>query len=606
MSKVGRLFRLMAATMLLSTSAAHAQVFSNVFTFVGTNGAAPSGPLILTNGLLYGTTAQGGTNGNGGLVFSVSTNGSNFTVVHDFAAASGETPGGSLLLLDGMFYGSTSTGGTGANTNGALFALNTTGTVFTVLTNFDEATGTIPQGGLISDGTTLFGDTSDGGTNGGGTIFSIGTNGANLQVLHAFPTSSNDGANPEGSLLLISNVLYGTTAMGGTNDNGTIFSIETNGTNFVTMYFFTGGTNSGATPMGALTDVGPTLFGVTASGGSNNDGVVFSIGTNGSNFLVLHDFAGTNGGGAPVGDLIVSHGTLFGLTSAGGISNQGTAYSISTNGANFLVLTNFVGANGGVPLGSFVAGSNIFYATTSAGGTTNLGTIFSFTPSAAQSGVVCLLTPTPVTNTVGSLQHVVASVTSNGTPVEGTVVNFLISAGPNAGTNATATTDAGGLGTFTYSGIGGTGTDTILATGTVASTIFTGTTAVVWLSSNSPPPALTVELTELEESCKSSTKIDELTDSTNDVESCTVKLVFAVSNSSISKATTLPVLVWTGQGSIFNPSLNPPTKPTKLKVGTTSKPAKVNLSLKLTGDTTDTFIYITETNDTVITSIELP
>ncbi len=606
--KTWRVVGLLTALLILENTAG-GQTFTNIFSFGGTNGAAPGGPLVLSNGVLYGTTALGGTNGNGGVVFSIQTNGSNFAVLHEFALAQGQTPNGTLLLLDGLLYGTTSTGGTGADTNGALFALGTTGTVFEVLTNFDQSTGIAPAGGLVSSGTNLYGVTSGGGTNGGGTVYSISSTGTDLTVLHAFPSSTNEGANPEGTLLLISNVLYGTTSAGGTNGDGTIYSVDVSGTNFVTLYSFTG-TNSGAAPLGGLTDNGSTLFGVTSSGGSNDDGVIFSISTNGSNFTVWHDFGGTNGGGAPVGELVELNGTLYGLTSAGGVSNKGTVFSISTNGANFQVLTNFTGANGNAPLGSFVAGSNVLYGTTSAGGsTTNLGTIFSSTIStqaiSTQTVVVCALTPTPLTNTVGDSEDIVAAITSNGTPVSGVVVSFHITTGPNAGTNGTATTGVSGLGTFTYTGAGGTGTDTILATGTVGSTIFTGTTTVVW-ASTSTVSALTFHVTELIEDCTDDIQVDELTATTNTVDKCNVKIGMEVTDSSASKSISIPVLVWTKQGSTFNPSLNPPLKPTKIKAGTTAKPGKVTLNLKLTGDISGTYVYITETNDTVLASIQLP
>ena len=161
------------------------------------------------------------------------------------------------------------------------------------------------------------------------------------------------------------------------------------------------------------------------------------------------------------------------------------------------------------------------------------------------------------------------------------------------------------MGTFTYTGAGGTGTDTILATGTVGSTIFTGTTTVVW-ASTSTVSALTFHVTELIEDCTDDIQVDELTATTNTVDKCNVKIGMEVTDSSVSKSISIPVLVWTKQGSTFNPSLNPPLKPTKIKAGTTAKPGKVTLNLKLTGDISGTYVYITETNDTVLASIQLP
>ena len=58
--------------------------------------------------------------------------------------------------------------------------------------------------------------------------------------------------------------------------DGVIFSINTNGTGFKTLYSFTGG-NDGSTPKGALTLGGNVLYGATTAGGaSGNSGAIFS------------------------------------------------------------------------------------------------------------------------------------------------------------------------------------------------------------------------------------------------------------------------------------------------------------------------------------------
>jgi uncharacterized repeat protein (TIGR03803 family) len=93
--------------------------------------------------------------------------------------------------------------------------------------------------------------------------------------------STNFGsAGPSGALLLNGDTLYGTTQQVGTNGFGQVFSINTNGGNFNTIYSFTkprSGTNTdGAEPRTGLVLSGATLFGTAYFGGTGN-GTVFSL-----------------------------------------------------------------------------------------------------------------------------------------------------------------------------------------------------------------------------------------------------------------------------------------------------------------------------------------
>jgi len=134
-------------------------------------------------------------------------------------------------------YGTTYAGGT--NSNGAIFSVSTNGNVFKRLYSFtalDPDTGTNKDGanpgaGLILSGNTLYGTTSAGGSGGYGTVFAINTNGTGFTTLHGFTATSgslstnSDGANPAAGLILAGNTLYGTTSQGGTNGNGVLFSL---------------------------------------------------------------------------------------------------------------------------------------------------------------------------------------------------------------------------------------------------------------------------------------------------------------------------------------------------------------------------------------------
>jgi len=274
----------------------------NADTATNSGGASPSAQLAITGGTVYGTATAGGAAANGA-VFSLSTNGAVLSVLHDFSLldsvtgtnADGALPWSGLVLSGDTLYGTTSAGGSGGN--GVVFSIKTNGSNFTILHNFtpmdwDSATNTdggIPYDGLVLSSGTLYGTTSAGGFGGRGTIFSIQTNGLAFNVLHHFSatdpvTGTNvDGAAPCATLTLSGNAVYGTASAGGTGACGAIYSVKTDGTQFKTLYSFeplnpSNGTNSdGAFPVAGLLLIGNSLYGTTFSGGPGSVGTVFSF-----------------------------------------------------------------------------------------------------------------------------------------------------------------------------------------------------------------------------------------------------------------------------------------------------------------------------------------
>ena len=135
-------------------------------------------------------------------------------------------------------------------------------------------------------------------------------------TLHSFTNS--DGANPVAGLILSGNTLYGTTESGGASGQGTVFAVNTDGTGFTNLYSFTGTNNDGANPQGVLVLSGNTLYGTTTHGGVSGAGTVFAISTSGTGFTNLHDFTGHDYGSAPYAGLLLSGNTLYGTTQYGG------------------------------------------------------------------------------------------------------------------------------------------------------------------------------------------------------------------------------------------------------------------------------------------------
>ena len=182
----------------------NAQTFS-VLHSLPDNASRPEANLILSDGVLYGTASSG--TGDAGAVFSIGLDGGNFQVLHAFAVTQTDSAGVStnadgadsvspLVLDDDTLYGTTSEGGT--NGSGAYFSYNLDTQVFTVLHTFGPQTnigsdkitnvdGSAPNAGLLLLNNQLYGVTVNGGTNGAGLIFSLNLDGSGYTILHEFP-----------------------------------------------------------------------------------------------------------------------------------------------------------------------------------------------------------------------------------------------------------------------------------------------------------------------------------------------------------------------------------------------------------------------------------
>ncbi len=333
--------------------------FTNLFNFsYGANQAGDcEAALVLSQNVLYGTTIQGAAYPNdGGTVFSLNTDGAAFSYVYAFSDyndigftnGDGGDPSAAVTLSGNRLYGTTSDAG--ASGYGSIFSVNTDGSDFTNLHNFTgggpsyktNSDGSKPTSTLILSGNTLYGTSQNGGTSGIGTVFAIQTNGSGYRILHSFLMLSNgnqpEGAAPYAGLVLSGDTLYGTTSGGGKDGMGAIFSVNTNGLDFTNLYSFSPaipGTNSdGDTPLAGLVVSGSTLYGTTSSGGPFGSGTVFSLDTDGSGFTTLYSFSAlatsyTNGDGSDPNGLVLSGNTLYGTAQQGGRDGYGTVFSLT-------------------------------------------------------------------------------------------------------------------------------------------------------------------------------------------------------------------------------------------------------------------------------------
>jgi uncharacterized repeat protein (TIGR03803 family) len=325
-------------------------------------------------GNIYGTTDAGGA-ANQGVIFKLAPDGTQ-TLLHSFGSAGdGSGPDGAVTLLsNGDLYGTTEAGGSSGN--GVLYRLAASGK-YKILHSFAASDGNSARGRLVRDklgnfyGTALFG-----GANGDGTVFKYGSDGT-FTVLHAF--NGTDGEFPEHGLARDSaGNLYGVTAFGGTSGEGTVFEIASDGT-FSTVYNFTGGADGGFLYGTVAIGKDGNIYGNTASGGANGEGTVFKL-TPGGKLTTLYNFTGGSDGGSPQGDMLVAGANLYSTASAGGDPSCqcGVIYAVTAKG-NEKVLHAFTGSDGAGYSSGVIKSNGLFYGTTASGGAHNDGVVFSVT-----------------------------------------------------------------------------------------------------------------------------------------------------------------------------------------------------------------------------------
>ncbi len=367
---------------------------------VSNDGLYPRGSLTLSGDgdLLYGMTSGGGADG-GGVVFSYRISTTAYAILHSFenVAYDGKFSFGWLTFSsDGAtLYGMRRLDG--VNGYGTIFGMDAAGTTYTVRHVFgDTEEGQRPYGSLTlsKDGATLYGLNSQGGAHGGGAIFRLGVGGGTVTDLHAFPDPlvSHDGVMPSGSLSLSADgaTLYGMTAQGGVNNRGVLFSYNLGTSAYAVLHSFGDPdvTNDGQAPYyNSLTfsSGGDILFGMTSSGGAHGLGAIFSYNLGTSAYAILYSFGDvSNDGGMPCGDLTRSKNgaILYGMTSYGGTHNGGVLFSYTLSPAAYAILHSFgdVTDDGQAPYGSLTLSGDgtTLYGMTSQGGANNAGSIFSY------------------------------------------------------------------------------------------------------------------------------------------------------------------------------------------------------------------------------------
>jgi uncharacterized repeat protein (TIGR03803 family) len=173
----------------------------------------------------------------------------------------------------------------GTNKRGSVFSVTTAGVLKTIF-SFNDPTGALPYGPVLqaTDGN-FYGTASTGGTLGGGVVYKVTSAGV-YSVLRNFDgTNRAQGNDPVTGLVQGSDgFLYGVTSLGGANLDGTLFKIKTDGTGFAVVHDFDGSHGSAPNSQPLLHTNGK-IYGQTTSGGSHNDGVIYSLANNLKQFV---------------------------------------------------------------------------------------------------------------------------------------------------------------------------------------------------------------------------------------------------------------------------------------------------------------------------------
>ncbi len=274
--------------------------------------------------------------------------------------------------------------------------------------------GAGPFSGLLRDKAgNLYGVTSYGGLNDGGTVYEVSRNGSSWKetVLYSFCQAGAclDGAYPWSTLTMdAKGNLYGTTKVGGNEGSGVVFELsplEQGAWTEAVIYNFCSDKVDnecldGSQPLaGVVLDGKGNIYGTTYVGGNDDEGVAYELSPQSGGWAetVLHSFCSDyNGttcldGSFPECALVFDEaGNLYGTTASGGTQRgvaAGTLFQLSsgTNGWKETVLANFgyPGGAGALSAPTFDTSGNL-YGPLGKGGAQSDGALFQWNHSTAK------------------------------------------------------------------------------------------------------------------------------------------------------------------------------------------------------------------------------
>ena len=282
-----------------------------IASFNGDNGANPrfSGATLDAQGNLYGTAYNGGANGMG-TVWEIAKGTDTITTIASFNGGNGQQPAAGVTLdAQGNLYGTTVSG---ASNDGTVWEIAKGSSTITTIATFNGTNGSGPFGGVTLDAQGNLYGTTHLGAGGGGTVWEIAKGSNAITTIAAFNGGNGNPRVPTSGVTLdAQGNLYGTTQQGGTNSMGTVWEIA-KGTGVITILASFNGGNGDAPHAGVTLDAQGNLYGTTTGGGASNDGTVWEIAKGSNTITTIASFNGTNGS-LP---LVASHLTLLAIFTA--------------------------------------------------------------------------------------------------------------------------------------------------------------------------------------------------------------------------------------------------------------------------------------------------
>jgi uncharacterized repeat protein (TIGR03803 family) len=366
---------ILGATVLAATPAQAVQ-FSVLHNFDGQHGATPVGGLAIDGaGNLYGTASEGGKF-SAGTLFKLSAAG--FTTLHQFRGGSdGASPQGSLMVDGaGTLYGTTSAGG--LPDAGTVFSLDASGRYRVLLALDGAAQGRDIRAGVFKDADgTLYGAAMSGGDPVAdfGTVFRIDPVTTTLTTIHTF--LGDDGAWPMATLILANGQLRGT------GFGGTLFSVGRDGANYARIG--QGITANGSIVAGQTADASGNFWVAAMTGTAGDQGDLYRIDPAGNtNWAYGFSDESNHTGRNPTGTLLLgADGLLYGTTRLGGAGSCrcGTVFSYDPATGVRTTLHEFTGTDGREPWAGVVQdAAGVLYGVAISGGKHGLGTLFRIQP----------------------------------------------------------------------------------------------------------------------------------------------------------------------------------------------------------------------------------
>jgi uncharacterized repeat protein (TIGR03803 family) len=218
------------------------------------------------------------------------------------------------------------------------------------------------------------------------------------------------GFTPDAGLIMdTSGNLYGTASAGGAFGVGTVFELA-HGSSTVTPLASFNDTN-GANPYGGLImDASGNLYGTTTVGGASQDGTVFEL-AHGSGTISMLALFNYSDGANPQGGLVMdSSGNLYGTTRAGGANFAGTIFEVAKGSGTITTLASFNGTTGGAVSGLVMDASGNLYGTTQSQGANSDGSVFEL---AHGSGTITTLASFNVANGGGPVADLIMDGSGN-------------------------------------------------------------------------------------------------------------------------------------------------------------------------------------------------